>query len=64
MAKNRERQRYNKKIKDQLIELKNSEGYVDSTPNNAVNSDLVKQFAGSKREYEAIKSKQTIGRNV
>ncbi len=59
MSKNRDRQRHNRNIKEQLIESKNAERYTDPTPFKAVNGDLKHQFCHSNREYEALMRRQT-----
>ncbi len=41
--KNRDRQRYNRRIKEEMIKMKDSCGVNDPTPHEAV-KDLVKSF--------------------
>ncbi len=45
--KNRERQRHNRKVKEELIKLKDSCGVNDPTPHEAV-KELVKGFRKTK----------------
>ncbi len=62
MARNRERQRHNRAIKEQMLESKNAERYTDLTPFNAVNDDLKKQFCRTKKEFEELKRRQAQGK--